>query len=49
MNKKLAWDTFKQTGNINTFMELLQVENMQKNGMFEPQENAQGIEKQIKD
>ncbi len=29
--KNLAWNTFKQTGNINTFMELLQVENMEKN------------------
>lgn len=29
--KNLAWNTFKQTGNINTFMELMQVENMQKN------------------
>lgn len=29
--KNLAWNTFKQTGNIDTFMELLQVENMEKN------------------
>lgn len=29
--KDLAWNTFKQTGNINTFMELMQVENIQKN------------------
>lgn len=28
--KKLAWNTFKQTGNINTFMELMQVENMEQ-------------------
>lgn len=47
--KDLAWNTFKQTGDINTFMELLQVENMQNNGLVGPQENAQGIEKQIKE
>ena len=47
--KDLAWNTFKQTGDINTFMELMQVENMQNNGIFGPQEKAQGIEKQIKD
>ena len=29
--KDLAWNTFKQTGNIDTFMELMQVENIQKN------------------
>ena len=29
--KDLAWNTFKQTGNIDTFMELMQVENIEKN------------------
>lgn len=29
--KNLAWNTFKQTGDINTFMEFMQVENMEKN------------------
>lgn len=29
--KDLAWNTFKQTGNINTFLELIQVENIEKN------------------
>lgn len=29
--KNLAWNTFKQTGNIDTFMELIQVENIEKN------------------
>ena len=28
--KNLAWNTFKQTGNIDTFMELVQVENLKK-------------------
>jgi len=44
--KDLAWNTFKQTGNIDTFMELLQVENMRNNGSIRQQENAKGIEKQ---
>ncbi len=34
----LAWNTFKQTGDINTFMELKMIdnisENIQKNGMM---------------
>ena len=28
--KNLAWNTFKQTGNINTFLELIQIENMER-------------------
>ena len=31
MIKKIAWNTFKNTGNINTFLELLEVENDEKN------------------
>lgn len=31
MIKKLAWNTFKNTGNINTFLELMEVENIEKN------------------
>lgn len=31
MIKKLAWDTFKNTGNINTFLELLEVQKMESN------------------
>ncbi len=31
MIKKIAWNTFKNTGNINTFLELLEVENAEKN------------------
>ena len=29
MIKDLAWNTFKKTGNVNTFLELKQLENMQ--------------------
>ena len=31
MLKNLAWNTFKNTGNIDTFMELVEVENIEKN------------------
>lgn len=31
MIKKLAWNTFKNTGNINTFLELMEVQNIEKN------------------
>ena len=30
MIKKLAWNTFKNTGDINTFLELVEVENVEK-------------------
>ncbi len=30
MIKKLAWNTFKNTGNINTFLELIELENTEK-------------------
>jgi len=31
MLKQLAWNTFKNTGNIDTFMELVEVQNVEKN------------------
>lgn len=33
MIKQIAWNTFKNTGDINTFLELKQVTNMQQNMM----------------
>ena len=30
MIKKIAWETFKNTGDINTFIELKQIENIEK-------------------
>lgn len=39
--KNLAWNTFKQTGNIDTFMELMQVENIEKN---KEQNNLKNVE-----
>ena len=29
MIRKIAWNTFKNTGNINTFLELKQIENIE--------------------
>lgn len=44
MLKQIAWNTFKNTGDINTFMELVEVdkainniENLQKNNMLNSQ------------
>lgn len=31
MIKQLAWNTFKNTGNIDTYLELIEVENIEKN------------------
>ena len=35
MLKQLAWNTFKNTGDINTYMELVEVENIEKNKVVE--------------
>ena len=34
MIKQMAWNTFKNTGDINTFMELIELENIEKNLTF---------------
>ncbi len=31
MIKKIAWNTFKNTGNLDTFLELKQIENIEQN------------------
>ena len=31
MIKQLAWNTFKQTGDINTFLELMEVKDIEEN------------------
>lgn len=31
MIKKIAWDAFKNTGNINTFLEFKQISNIEEN------------------
>lgn len=40
MIKQMAWNTFKNTGNIDTFLELLQFENMEKNILNKDLENT---------
>jgi len=37
MIKKIAWETFKNTGDINTFLEYKQIENLE-NGIKEIQD-----------
>ena len=31
MIKQMAWNTFKKTGDINTFLEFMEVQNIEKN------------------
>lgn len=39
--KDLAWNTFKQTGNIDTFMELMQVEKIENNAKQDIAKNVE--------
>lgn len=45
MIKKIAWEAFKNTGDINTYLELKQIENieekMEKNDVNIPNENIE--------
>ena len=45
MIKKIAWESFKNTGDINTYLELKQIENieekMEKNDVNIPNENIE--------
>ena len=55
MIKKIAWDAFKNTGDINTFLEYKQIQNLEKgiqnidNGVQETQKNTDLNEKNIQD
>ena len=40
MIKQIAWNTFKNTGDINAYMEFRQVENIEKNMEVEDYENV---------
>ena len=42
MIKKIAWDTFKNTGDINTFLELKQIENIEKNININKEKDIEG-------
>ncbi len=41
MIKQMAWNTFKKTGDINTFVELMQIEEVEKNLEAEKDGNNQ--------
>jgi len=47
MIKKLAWNTFKNTGNINTFLELMEVENVERDLQKNALNNQISCEKDI--
>ena len=40
MIKQMAWNTFKNTGDINTFLELVEVENIEKNMIEAEKQNG---------
>lgn len=46
MIKKIAWETFKNTGDINAFMELKQIEEIEK-GMEE--QSLKSLKEDLKD
>ena len=47
MIKKLAWNTFKNTGNINTFLVFLEVENVERDLQKNALNNQINYEKDI--
>ena len=47
MIKKMAWNTFKNTGNVNTFLELRQIQNIEQQIENEIQPIGKTIEKNI--
>ena len=55
MIKKIAWDAFKNTGDINTFLEYKQIQNLEKgiqnidNGVQETQKNTDLNRQSIQD
>lgn len=45
MIKKIAWNTFKNTGNLDTFLELKQIQNLEEqldNQFKQPMEDKMG-------
>ncbi len=43
MIKKIAWDTFKNTGDVNTFLEFKQIKDLEEKEI----ENGEGIDADI--
>ena len=48
MIKQMAWNTFKNTGDINTFMELIELENIEKNSNWREGDIDEKIEERLK-
>ena len=48
MIKKIAWNTFKNTGDVNTFLELRQIQNIQQQ-IKEPNQLTQQIQQQLEE
>lgn len=48
MIKKIAWNTFKNTGDINTFLEFKQIQNIEAQ-MQTPNEMMKNIQQQMED
>lgn len=48
MIKKIAWNTFKNTGDVNTFLELRQIQNIQQQ-IKEPNQLTQQIKQQLEE
>lgn len=40
MIKQMAWNTFKNTGDINTYLELVEVKNIEKNMVEADKQNG---------
>jgi len=48
MIKKIAWNTFKNTGDINTFLEFRQIQNIEAQ-MQMPNEMMQNMQQQMEE
>lgn len=44
MIKKMAWNTFKNTGSIDSYLELVEVENLEKNMAKNQEVNIKEVE-----
>lgn len=49
MIKDIAWNMFKSTGNVDTFLELKQIENIQNNLMNKQKVDTDGNNKNERD
>ena len=47
MIKEIAWDVFKNTGNINTFLEFKEIENIENDLLKKPFEQDERIDKDM--